>query len=70
MKRLNLLGWRNSSLKQKKADDIVNETNNALSFTIMQKGVGTRHAEVNATREKNLQALELTNSQLLSHWTP
>jgi len=44
-------GWK-GGLKQKAAHNIVEGTNEALSFTVLRRGVGTRHAEMHAVGEE------------------
>ena len=44
-------GWK-GGLKQKAAHNIVERTNEALSLTVLRRGVGTGHAEVYAVGEE------------------
>ena len=39
-------------LKQKRAHHVVNGTNDALRFTVLRRGVGARHAKMNASSEE------------------
>ena len=47
MECLDPKGWGTGRLKQKRADDIVCGTNDALSFTVSGGGVGVGHVQVN-----------------------
>jgi hypothetical protein len=52
VKRFNQIGGWNTSLKQERADNIVDGTNDALGFTILRRGVGARHTKMNAPSEE------------------
>jgi len=41
---LNPIGWRDTSLEQEGANNIIDGTNNAFGFTVLGGGVWTRHA--------------------------
>jgi hypothetical protein len=59
---LNPVGGGHGRLKQKGANDNIDGVNNAFGFTILRRGVGERHAKVNALGEEKLRALVLSNS--------
>ena len=42
----------NASLEQKGANSVIDSANNPFSFTILRRGVGARHAEMDALAEK------------------
>ena len=42
---LNLVGGGHGCLKQQGANDIIYGVNNTFSFTILRRGVGTRHSK-------------------------
>jgi hypothetical protein len=41
---LDLVGWRHGRLKEQGANYIIYGADNAFSFTILRRSVGTRHA--------------------------
>jgi len=50
--RLNPIRGGNTNLKLEQANDIIYGTNDTLGFTILRRGVGTRHTEMNAPGEE------------------
>jgi len=61
-------GWK-GGLKQKAAHNIVERPNEALSLTVLRRGVGTGHDMRRCMPwvRKNVRELELSNSLPLSH---
>jgi len=49
---LDPVGRRHGGLKQQGANDIIYGANNTFSFTVLRRGVGARHAEMDALAEK------------------
>ena len=47
-KRFNPIGSEHTPLEQQRANDIINGTNNALSFTVLGGSGGTRHTKMNS----------------------
>ena len=51
---LNPIGGGHGRLKQQGANDIIDGANNAFGFTVLGRGVGARHAKVNALGEEKV----------------
>ena len=49
---LDPVGGRHGGLKQQGANNIIDGADNALSFTILRRGVGAGHAEMDALSEE------------------
>lgn len=48
-----------ADLKQQIANDIISGTNDAFSFTVLGRSVGTRHAKVNAVGQEECAGAEV-----------
>ena len=49
---LDPVGGRHGGLKQQGANDIIYGANNTFSFTVLRRGVGTRHSKMNAPSDE------------------
>jgi len=52
VKSLNPIGRGKVCLKKEGANDIIESAKNMLSFTILLRGIGARHAEMDSVGEK------------------
>ena len=52
VKGLNPLGRRHASLKQHGASIIIDSANHALSFTVLRRGVGAGHVQMDSMGEE------------------
>jgi hypothetical protein len=52
MKSLNPIGRGKVCLKKEGANDIIESAKNTFSFTILLRGIGARHAEMDSVGEK------------------
>jgi len=67
-KGLNPVGGRHGGLKQQGANDIIYRANNTFSFTVLRRGVGARHAEMDALAEKEGAGAGVIKLAPVVHW--